>query len=163
MRFLEAASASELAKITFEVDPETEFSEQFVAINALGAYTLRQDNPKDKSASSYLAVRIRSAKTESGAQPTGPPEKPQEVSADLSPLEADTLVNALRHYAGSTDFDLDNFAMMHNYQAVSTRVVEGCMAEAMGQALEAQFLLDPVPLPIRPVVGFGVVLVASQE
>jgi hypothetical protein len=161
MRFVGDHHFPEFVDAIFEVDPDTNFSEQFVAMNALGAYALAQKDPKDRGAVSYLAANIRNAEALEDSQDLVASEKPKEVVADFTPQNAHTLIEALLHYASSTNSDLGQFAMTNNYQAITARIVEQDMAEQMAAELELKFQLLRVNKPNVP-FGFSRVLAETS-
>jgi hypothetical protein len=160
VKFERSLAEIESYTATVEIDSETDFSEQYVAINALGALAL-QDEPSQQTSISYLAARVRKAEPaegEAGSSDTSNSEKPKPVNTDISPQEAEVLANALRHYATLTKDDVNYFAVMRNYSAVTTRVVERDLAETMADVIEDVYTLDRAATAKTSTFGFGAVL-----
>jgi hypothetical protein len=167
MRFVPPDLETHLTSAFFEIDPETEFSEQFVAINALGSLALSERDQRTQEVIAFLGGRIRQGKPnqndegESGDSEKASDSKPKEVFVELSPQEADTLIDALNNYVELTPKDLEYFGIMRNYQAVSGRMIERKIASSMAKQIQDEFMLTPVEPTTRPMIGFGVVLNVS--
>jgi hypothetical protein len=170
MRFVPSDLETYSTSAFFEVDPETEFSEQLIAVNALGSLALSkrdQRDQRDQEVIAFLGSRIRQAKPtqndegKSGDSEKASESKPKEVSVELSPQEADTLINALNNYVDLTPHDLEYFGIMRNYQAVSGRMIERKIASSMVKQIQDEFMLTPVEPTTRPMIGFGAVLSES--
>jgi hypothetical protein len=155
MKFIETKSETGFDQTVFEIDDFTNFSEQYVAINALGSHVLTLKEDKDRVGASFLAAKIKkSLPSNSDAAATEQTDKPKPVITDLSPYEAYVLSDALKGFVDSTLSDINKSGSISNYQAVFTRVVEQELAKEMLAKIEQHFLLDPVKLANSSNFGF---------
>jgi hypothetical protein len=145
---------ADYVKATFEIDSENDFSETHLAISALGSFALNEQDELTRRSISFLAIKLLKINSVNGESEKSS-DKPKEATADLSPQEAETLLEALKHFRTIELDDIYNYGNMRNYRAVSTRVVENAMAEVMEEQIRAEFEFDQTQLILKPVFGFG--------
>jgi hypothetical protein len=144
--------------VIFEIDEKTDFSEQYVAMSALGTLVLEKKDDISQNSISYLGVKIRNADPTEEKKKDSITTTNVQVMTDLNRQEADELVEALQNFRRLKDEDLYNFSKMRNYQAISTRVIENVIASQMIDSLCSYYEFDLLEPKAKPVLGFGAVL-----
>ena len=134
----------------FEVDPDTNFHEKFVATSALGTLTvINRSRPEDRLLSARLGVKLE-------ALPHTDPDKEEPETlvpstAPLSRYEAGTLSTALEVFAQDTPEALVGFLNAGSPAAANARAVAAEHAATMLRAIHMEF----DPLPVKQPLPFG--------
>lgn len=130
---------------TFEVEPESGFHEQFIAMSALGLLTVQNRASEQRLTTARLAVRLDKQSMRGDVDGE---QKLQATSSPLSVPEAKILHGALNEFRLAAPGAILAVAMGGPHSA-NIRAVEDDVAEGMIKALTAEFRLKSLVAP-RP-------------